>query len=62
MIRWLHISDRHLGNEDMMSSSMRVKLLTFWESSILISAAISSDGTIPEIETILQQNFYSNNI
>lgn len=62
MILWLHISDLHLGNDDMMYSIMRDKLLTLGESSILMSAAISCNGTIPEIETILQQNFYSNNI
>lgn len=29
MIRWLHISDLHLGNEDMSSSLMRKKLIKF---------------------------------
>lgn len=29
MIRWLHISDLHLGNDDMSSTRMRDKLLTF---------------------------------
>lgn len=34
MIRWLHISDLHLGNDDMSSSRMRDKLLTILTEKI----------------------------
>ncbi len=34
MIRWLHISDLHLGNDDMSSTRMRDKLLSFLTEKI----------------------------
>ncbi len=65
MIRWLHLSDLHLGNEDMSSSEMRARLLDFIKKDVgtidyifltgdILTAGPRSSGYTPEMAEFLQ--------